>query len=1208
MTSLIIKSKIWNKSNSPLINYKDKNFLKQKLTVERTGIISRRKDKIVFKQTENLNSSNNSSENTNYMNEPRTSELISIEKRANESNYYINCGDWPKDLVQLIDTNAVYFLYKGLTIENFLKEKQKYYVLNQGDIIKLGKIYLKILHIKLTGSNKKDDEDEKDKANATTDKDQSDSKKIVSDSESNSDEDNESDGRNDDNDSESNIKNEINKEDEDEEDNKSRKSEVIKRNYSPSNFNENNKKNIKRENESNQVEYSEAIRNNNFSYKRKNKKNSNKNSKQRLNRSFNGNLSDNNLGQKIKENINMNRSMSFTFKKSKLKNVSMNLSLTSFYKINNENINLSTKKKAKKYRNRESSKKVKKDDKDKDKQNSKKEKSIIKQKDNIKPQEKKEKGKICRICLSGEDNPVKNPLICPCTCKGSMKFIHYFCLKNWLNLKVESDLGYGRDLETEQPTITYSTKDIACELCKTKLPDYIKHKGKIYNVSFYKPKYNKFIVLESIRDDNRRTKFIHIIPLNRRQIIKIGRLNNCDLSLPDFSISRVHCCMYIESSQLFLENNSKFGTKILVQNPKLTMSPQYPLCIEVQKTYLKLRLQKPFSLFSCCNVYTTSVTKMLVYQKQNERCFDLFCSMVFKEDDNELEEDDEEINAENNNNNNEDVKNEENIKNESGKKDLKDNKSKIIEENENSKVKKKKTIKSESESENNKNFEFRAKEIVKCIELKSKENEIESEKEIINYDKNEEEKNNINKNIVNKTENKKIIKKENSIKSKKQSHINENKNKDKIKEKDKDIIIVKKDEIIEDKKNVKKENNKNNNDNQSKIENKEKDIKLKNDKDVMNLDFKFNKSRTIQENADKENIKKVIENEFKMNGRRRSLQKNETKNYSKIVEKFRGFEKKSKKNDDKEKIIPKIKMKEDKSEENDKLLKKQNSIRNKEKNKEEDIIKNELNRKQTKNLNESKYKEDALKKRKDEKEKNKNKIHYEETEEPILIEKEKEIKEIKIEKEKNEIKKDIINEDNINTNKNINETKKEVIEVKIEIKKETKQLEMKNESKNDIKEIKNLIKKEEKEIKMETKKKLKKINFETDIIKSNPNDINDDKESENNKSIRSELYRINPKKKVNKQSIDLNAINDLSYKQGQEYSKNKNSALDNYQSIFGLMPSKQNETALLLAPKHTKNKDLKHFDLNINEKMNLTNKSNISWSKYTSQYEENKHK
>ena len=45
-------------------------------------------------------------------------------------------------------------------------------------------------------------------------------------------------------------------------------------------------------------------------------------------------------------------------------------------------------------------------------------------------------------------------------------------------------------------------------------------------------------------------------------MIKIGRLNTCDLSLPDISISRVHCCIYIEGGQLFMENNSKFGTKI----------------------------------------------------------------------------------------------------------------------------------------------------------------------------------------------------------------------------------------------------------------------------------------------------------------------------------------------------------------------------------------------------------------------------------------------------------------------------------------------------------------------------------------------------------------------------------------------------------------------------------------------------------------------
>ena len=127
------------------------------------------------------------------------------------------------------------------------------------------------------------------------------------------------------------------------------------------------------------------------------------------------------------------------------------------------------------------------------------------------------KNKICRICLCEESNPEKNPLICPCICKGSMKYIHYLCLKNWLNLKVESELGHHGNLLLEQPTITYSTNDISCELCKAKLPDYIRHKGKIYNVLFYKPNYDKFLVLESLRDDNKRTKFIHIIPLVKKK-------------------------------------------------------------------------------------------------------------------------------------------------------------------------------------------------------------------------------------------------------------------------------------------------------------------------------------------------------------------------------------------------------------------------------------------------------------------------------------------------------------------------------------------------------------------------------------------------------------------------------------------------------------------------------------------------------------------
>ncbi len=737
MTSLIIKSKIWNKSNIPLINYKDKNYIKQKITVEKTGILSRNKDKIIFKETEKLNTSNNSSDNTNYMNEPRNSELITIEKRPNDTTFFVNCGEWSKDLMQLIDQNAVYFLYKGLTIENFFKEKQKYYVLNQGDIIKLGKIYLKILHIKLTKSNKKEEEDNKDKANATTDKNQNENNKNLVSSESELNSDDESDSSSEEEEKESYNKNEVIKEEDEEEerDEGDKNSEVIKKKHYRININENNKK----DNGCNLINCIEPMScpNKNINKKKKNYKN-------RLNRSINDNLSDSNLEQIKKENIKLKRSISWNLKKNNL-----SASINSVHKVNS--LSQNTQKKINK--NKKKLSKV-------SKKNNERLNSKMKGNEQIKSQQKNQKGKICRICLCGEDSPVKNPLICPCICKGSMKYIHYNCLKNWLNSKIESDLGYGRDIEIEQPTITYSTKDISCELCKTKLPDYIKHKGKIYNVSFYKPKYSSFLVLESIRDDNRRTKFIHIIPLNRKQIIKIGRLNNCDLSLPDFSISRVHCCMYIEAGQLFLENNSKYGTKILVQTPQLVMSQQYPLCLEVQNTYLKFKIEKSFSLFSCCNVYTTSMTKMLVYQKQNEKGFDLFCSMTFKEsdgeEDGEGEEDEDDENDNNNKNISEDVKNNDNNikketpKNIENKNDLINKSEELIKRsnksydkesnNENSILKDKKLIDDDNDNDKDSKKEeiIKGEQKEKKEEVKSKDNKAmtNNKKDNIKKDKN----------------------------------------------------------------------------------------------------------------------------------------------------------------------------------------------------------------------------------------------------------------------------------------------------------------------------------------------------------------------------------------------------------------------------------------------------------------------------------------
>ena len=69
--------------------------------------------------------------------------------------------------------------------------------------------------------------------------------------------------------------------------------------------------------------------------------------------------------------------------------------------------------------------------------------------------------KNCRICFVDEDE-ADNPLVTVCKCSGSMKYIHYNCLKMWLKNKMvakENNFSY-----------TFNLKNLECELCKTELP------------------------------------------------------------------------------------------------------------------------------------------------------------------------------------------------------------------------------------------------------------------------------------------------------------------------------------------------------------------------------------------------------------------------------------------------------------------------------------------------------------------------------------------------------------------------------------------------------------------------------------------------------------------------------------------------------------------------------------------------------------------
>ncbi|XP_019493185.1 PREDICTED: probable E3 ubiquitin-protein ligase MARCH10 [Hipposideros armiger] len=62
-----------------------------------------------------------------------------------------------------------------------------------------------------------------------------------------------------------------------------------------------------------------------------------------------------------------------------------------------------------------------------------------------------EEGDLCRICQIPRGSPT-NPLLEPCGCVGSLRFVHQECLKKWLNVKITS----GADLGTVK----------TCEMCK----------------------------------------------------------------------------------------------------------------------------------------------------------------------------------------------------------------------------------------------------------------------------------------------------------------------------------------------------------------------------------------------------------------------------------------------------------------------------------------------------------------------------------------------------------------------------------------------------------------------------------------------------------------------------------------------------------------------------------------------------------------------
>ena len=204
---------------------------------------------------------------------------------------------------------------------------------------------------------------------------------------------------------------------------------------------------------------------------------------------------------------------------------------------------------------------------------------------------------LCRICyLTNSD--MENPLISPCKCNGSMKYIHHKCLKHCIEVNLTKKI--------EQNYKYYNWKNYSCEICKEEYPKYIKIKDSLYPLVDLEIGFSSYITCDyALYDDVRKKtsrKGILIIKINEdsdEDIITLGRSQNNRVKLKDISVSRNHCNIIKRKNQLFIvDKGSKFGSLIYINNPLSINKKNDEETIISGRHWFSIKLEEETNFFS----------------------------------------------------------------------------------------------------------------------------------------------------------------------------------------------------------------------------------------------------------------------------------------------------------------------------------------------------------------------------------------------------------------------------------------------------------------------------------------------------------------------------------------------------------------------------------------------------------------------------------
>lgn len=219
----------------------------------------------------------------------------------------------------------------------------------------------------------------------------------------------------------------------------------------------------------------------------------------------------------------------------------------------------------------------------------------------------------CRICFCEGSFEGNDPLISPCKCTGSVKYIHLNCFRRWLTSRIITKTSPNNNI------YCYTFKTLECEICKTIIPETVEYRGKFISLLDFKDIEPPYIILQTMYQYGTQNRnysdfnVIFVMSFKTKDFLVIGRANNSDIRLNDVSVSRNHAMISYLNGNFYIDDiKSKFGTLLLIQNNILFL-PFKQINIQTGRCLLIFRLTRTF--LGCFKCFANKLYEKMSYEE-----------------------------------------------------------------------------------------------------------------------------------------------------------------------------------------------------------------------------------------------------------------------------------------------------------------------------------------------------------------------------------------------------------------------------------------------------------------------------------------------------------------------------------------------------------------------------------------------------------------